>query len=370
MPLLKEFLASLRADRTTIIPLLLVAFSAGAQQAANVEVTAVRLAPLRQTITLAGSLRSPQFSALSARVDGYVTSVTVEAGDHVEPGQVLITLDDEVASLELQRMQAVLSEAQTLLADQRRRVQEAADLIEANNFSRSEHASLRAELAARQARLEQYRAETEIQRTRLARHRVTAPFAGVVTAKLVEVGRQVGADTSLLQIARMEPIWAEAQIPERHFRQVTAGTPVRVSPGFDGSVWLRSEVSHLVPVSADGSRTFLVRTELPNPQWQLAPGMSVRMELSLGADEEDTLQVPADAIIYAVDGTQQVWEVTRRDESFIAEPRSIQVGRRAASLVEVSGEGLEAGSLVVTRGNENLQVGEEVTINNADQIGN
>ncbi len=339
-----------------------LAFAVTAQPAPSVEVARIILAPIAETVTLAGSFRSPQNSALSARVAGYITEFVVQAGDRVEQGQLLVTLDDNIARLELQRREALLREAEALVADQQRRVREAADLIAANNFSRSELASLRAELAAGRARLDQFRRETDIQRVRLAHHRVTAPFAGVVTAKLAEVGRQVVADTTLLELARMEPIWAEVQLPERYLNQISIGTAVRVMPGFEGGRWLLSQVNRRVPVSSDRSRTFLVRSELANADWQLAPGMSLRMEFALG-DDQPVLQVPADAITLSADGKQQVWVIDQRGAGdFVAEPQAISLGRRSAARVEILAEGLEAGTQVITRGNETLTPGQSVTV--------
>ncbi len=333
---------------------------------ARVEVASITRASMAHTVTLSGSLRSPQSSAISARVAGYVTGFAVEAGTRVVPGQLLLTLDDEIAGLELKRREAVLREAEALVADQQRRVSEAADLIEANNFSRSELASLRAELAARRARLAQFRVETEIQRTRLGHHRVTAPFPGMVTERMVEVGNQVSADTPLLGVARMDPLWAEVQLPQRYLNQIDVGTPVRVSPDYSGGEWLAAEVSSLVRVSTDGSRTFLVRCELDNPEWRLAPGMSLSMELALGGNEP-VLQVPADAITHDVGGRTRVWIVqeSSADTTPIATPLDVEVGRRAGDRVEVTGEGLGPGARVIVRGNEGLRPGQAVAISRA-----
>jgi RND family efflux transporter MFP subunit len=347
--------------------LLTLALAVAAQPIPTVEVVSIVRQPVVETVTLAGSLRSPQNSALSARVAGYVTQIVVQAGDRVQKGQLLVTLDEDLAKLELRRREALLREAEAQVADQERRVSEAADLIAANNFSRSELASLRAELAAGRARRDQFRSETDIQRIRLGHHRVLAPFAGVITAKMAEVGRQVAADTTLLELARMEPIWAEARLPERYLNQVSIGKPVRIMPGYEGGRWLNSKVTSRVPVSNDLSRTFLVRSELANPDWQLAPGMSLRMAFTLG-DDRPTLQVPADAITLSAAGEQQIWLVKRSDAGdFIAEPRAIELGRRGATRVEISGDGFDAGDRVITRGNESLVPGQSVAIQASSQ---
>ena len=101
-----------------IIVLLSILIASGsiAQEPARVEVATVIEAPLQQSLNLSGSLRAPQHSALSAQVDGYVTAVPVQAGDRVQPGQVVIALDDTLPKLELERLQSALREAESLLA--------------------------------------------------------------------------------------------------------------------------------------------------------------------------------------------------------------------------------------------------------------
>jgi membrane fusion protein, multidrug efflux system len=332
-------------------------------QGTPVQVENVRKAPLRQTLTLSGALEAPRLTALSARVEGYIVRADFQAGDKVSAGHSVIQLDDEIPRLELSRLQAVLKEADSLMADQQRRVDEAADLIENDNFSRSEYEGLRAEHNARRFRLEQFRTETEIQQARVERHQVRIPYDGVVVEKLVEEGQQVSPSTPLLWLSSMNPLWAEVRLPERYLNQVKPGSSVRIQSAAGGQGWVNSRVSRVVPVSADGSRTFLVRSELANPDWLHAPGMSIRMELTIGQlGEAPVLQVPADAIHRGVNGESVVWVARETGGQILAQPVTVTLGSRAGTAVEISGGELRDGDMVITRGNEILRPGQLVNI--------
>jgi RND family efflux transporter MFP subunit len=339
-----------------------------AQEAARVEVAEVVQAPIRQNLNLSGSLRSPQLSELSSQVDGYVTDVPVQAGDHVQPGQVVIRLDDTLPQLELERLEAALLEAQSQLADQRRRSREAEDLMNENNFSRSEFESLQAEAVAREARLAQIKAQTAMQRTRVERHRVKAPFAGVIIEKRVEVGQRISGAVPLLQIASMDPIWAEVQLPEQYLGRVHAGSTLLLQTPTAGDAWIEASVSRVVPVSTQGARTFLVRSELANKDWSLAPGMSIKVRLELDSGQGGpTLQVPLDAVVRRTTGETGVWLVVPGTPATV-DLRPVSLGRRAGPLVEVVRGDIRAGDKVVTRGNESLRAGQAVALHGEQAI--
>ena len=346
--------------RSLLSLFLLVAVSSQAQSPVRVSVAGVVEAPMNQLLSLSGTLRSPQHTALSAQVDGYVTGIRVQPGDHLEQGQVLLTLDDELPRLEQQRLQAALAEAEALLSDQKRRTREARNLMDENNFSRSEFETLQAEAVAAEARVVQIRAEAKMQDTRVGRHTVKSPFTGVVVEKLVEVGQRISGTTPLLEIARMDPIWADVRVPEQYLGRVHEDSVMHLQSHADGADWIRATVTRTVPVSVGGSRTFLVRAELANSDWQLAPGMSIKVQLTLDSeDERPVLQVPIDAVVRRPGGETRLWVLGEGSPATVS-ARAVTLGRRSGDRIEVLGGELRAGERVVVRGNENLTEGQKV----------
>jgi len=336
--------------------------------AARVEVTPVVEGPMEERLALSGSIRSPRDGQVFSQVDGYVTGVDVLPGERVAEGQVVLRLDDEIPRLELRRLRALLAEAESLHEDMRRRTREAKDLIEDDNFSRSEYESLRAETLAAEARVATIRAEAAIQETRLRQHAVVAPFDGVVARKLVERGQRISGSTPLLRVFSMDPLWADVRVPEQYLPRISTGDAMEIRPATGAPIG--TAVKWIVPAGADQSRTFLVRGEFPNPDWRIAPGMSVRVEIAPGRDAANTLQIPVDAVVRTGDGTARVWVVERGTNPPVARSREVALGRRGGDLTEIVSDELDAGDEVVVRGNEDLREGQPLIVHRgSDEAG-
>jgi len=272
---------------------------------------------------------------LAPQESGLVQRMTVDAGDRVEAGDLLLELDAELTRLELQRLEAMHAEAELMYQDAKRLADEGRRLIGDKNISKSQFDSRLATEAAEEKQLSQLDLQIQMQRVRLERHTLRAPFAGVIGFKNTEVGQWLGAGSSAFQLVQMDPLRVQARVPERYFAEVQAGTRVNVN-----------------------TRSFVARMDIPNSAWRLAPGMSAHLVFSLGgAHSKPVLQVPADAIVRRADGSLVVW-VVRNDT---AQSVTVALGRRNNSHVEVRSDELREGDLTVTLGNESLRAGQNIT---------
>ncbi|WP_245636887.1 efflux RND transporter periplasmic adaptor subunit [Azospirillum thiophilum] len=330
----------------------------------RVKVTAVVAAPVRQTLQLPGTLVSPRSSALSAQVDGQVDAMLVEAGDPVAAGQPLLRLDDTLARLELERLESSLAEAGHVQRDAQRLAREAGALVGVQGVSRSRYGTLQAQAAIEEAKVRQLRATVAMQRERLDRHTVAAPFAGVVTERRTERGQWVGSGASVLQLTATDPLRVEIDVPERQHGRIAAGTPASVqvadAPAADA---IAARVDRVVPSADPVSRSFRVHVTLANPGGRLMAGMSARVTFALdwtGDGPEVALQVPADAVERQPDGSARVWVVLRSGDGAVARPVTVRTGRHVGGQVEIASPDLSADDLVVVQGNEGLRPGQPV----------
>lgn len=329
----------------------------------KVLVAPVIRAPLTETLPLSGTLTSPKFSNLTTRLNGSVEALFVDMGSRVQQGDRLLALDEILARLELERLDGALRQAEILYQDAVRRVNEARELAGNNNISKTEFDARVAQAEADQANVSQLRAQHAVQREQLDRHVLRAPFAGVIAEKLTEVGEWVREDTPVLALAQMDPLFLEVRVPERYTGRLRAGGEVGVSPGKRPGPGYEAVIDKVVPVSDPGTRTFLVRAVIPNENWSLLPGMSVRAELTLAElDMPDVLQVPADAVVRKSDGRSLVWVVRNSSNGEIAQPVSLRVGRNAGQQVEIITTELEPGDRVVVLGNESLVPGQALSV--------
>jgi len=324
----------------------------------QVRVEPVILAPIIEQLPLSGSVLSPRSSMLAPQESGLVQRMTVDAGDRVEAGDLLLELDAELTRLELQRLETMHDEAELMYQDAKRLADEGRRLIGDKNISKSQFDSRLATEAAEEKQLSQLDLQIQMQRVRLERHTLRAPFAGVIGFKNTEVGQWLGAGSSAFQLVQMDPLRVQARVPERYFGEVRAGTRVTISVDAFPGDQLVASVDSVVAVSDVSTRSFVARMDIPNSDWRLAPGMSAHLVFSLGgAHSIPVLQVSADAIVRRADGSLVVWVV--RDDTAHSVP--IAIGRRNNSRVEVRSDELREGDLTVTLGNESLRAGQNIT---------
>jgi RND family efflux transporter MFP subunit len=324
----------------------------------QVRVEPVILAPIIEELPLSGSVLSPRSSMLAPQESGLVQRMKVDAGDRVEAGDLLLELDAELTRLELRRLETMHEEAQLMYQDAKRLADEGRRLIGDKNISKSQFDSRLATEAAEEKQLSQLDLQIQMQRVRLERHTLRAPFAGVIGFKNTEVGQWLGAGSEAFQLVQLDPLRVQARVPERYFGEVGPGTRVSILvDAFPGDEIVAS-VDSVVAVSDVSTRSFVARMDIPNTTYRLAPGMSARLVFSLGgAHSKPVLQVPADAIVRRADGSVVVW-VVRNDT---AQSVPVAMGRRNNSHVEVSSDELREGDLTVTLGNESLRAGQNIT---------
>ena len=189
----------------------------------QVRVERVILAPIIEQLPLSGSILSPRSSDIVPQESGVVESMAVDEGDRVEADDVLLQLDGEITRLELQRLLAVREEAQFRYDDATRLAEEARRLIDDRNISKTVYDSRLSTEAAEEAQLRQLDVQIRMQRVRVDRHTLHAPFSGTIGLKYTEVGQWLGAGSAAFQLVQMDPVRVQARIPERYYAEVRSG---------------------------------------------------------------------------------------------------------------------------------------------------
>jgi RND family efflux transporter MFP subunit len=202
----------------------------------------------------------------------------------------------------------------------------------------------------------EYRQQAEI----VKRHRLTAPFAGVISNKLAETGEWVETGTPVLDLVAIDQLRLDIQAPQEYFPLISNDTNVTVRLDVAPEREFTGKVHSIVPMSNPGARTFLVRVLIDNADNLMIPGMSAQAFLNIELKEQ-ALLLPRDATIQHPDGRNTVWIVNNVNGRLVASEQQVQLGRSLSSLVIVRA-GLNPGTLVVIRGNETLKDGQAVHI--------
>jgi len=353
---MNRFFASL-----ALAPCLLAGPPLTAADAPPVEVERAAERAIVRVVRVTGTVTSPRAALLSPSVGGLVAGLRVDAGDRVAGNDVVVSLDSELERLSLERAEAEQNQAQTALEDSRRRLAEAERVGTINAIPESQIKSLRAEVRRDEAALAAAEAAVRQQRAVVRRHDVRAPFAGVISRRLTDVGEWVSPGDGLVELVDVENLRFDFRVPQEYYSSVTPRTRVELSsdavPGFSAE----GRIGAIVPVKDPGARTFLLRVLADaGPGAAVTPGMSARAALHIDEDRTGVV-VPRDALLRYPDGRLVVWVVNGERELPRVSERQVQTGLQFDGVVEIR-EGLQSGELVVTRGNEALQDGQSVSI--------
>jgi RND family efflux transporter MFP subunit len=324
--------------------------------------------PLVTTLELTGSLTARRQSRLSARTSGLIQRLQVDAGHSVNQGDILMELDSTLATLALDKTAAQRRQAELELADAERLLTEGRNLAKVGGFSRSEAETRETNTRVRRALLESLTVEVREQEEIIARHRLPAPFSGVISRKLAEEGEWVQTGTPVLELVETGTPWLDVQAPQEAYASFSVGQepdappPPEITVHLDAfpDIPLPATVAARVPVKDLAARTFLVRLELDDPRGLAAPGMSARVRFTLRSPNP-VVQVARDAVVRLPDGTATVWVIGNTGGTPVAQSRPVELGRTLNRLIEVR-RGLDDLPPVVVRGNESLRENQPVTV--------
>ena len=250
-------------------------------------------------------------------------------------------------------------------------------------FARETVSVSRAGLEANKAAVNSSIANASRFRTMQGFERIVAPFDGVITARNVDLGALVIADTNpassgtsatisnsstsiagsgLLAIARTDEVRIQVSIPQAFVPSLNAGSTasvtVRELPGreYSGTISLRSGAIDTV------SRTQMVEVHLPNKDHALVPGMYAEVQVT-PANPPRSLRVPGTALIVDASGTR-VGVVTKDNK---VKMRPVVVGRDFGREVEVL-SGLKGREQIVNNPSDLLQDGDTVVISKIQPV--
>jgi len=339
-----------------------VFMSAGTANSDGVPVIATdaEVGAIINTVRLSGTVVAPRSAHVSTAVGGLVERVSVDLGDGVEAGDVLVELDNAIARHDVAQSEAAIDEAEAELADARRRLRIAERLTPRGNMPESEFDARKTQVRIAAAVVERLKSEAARQRENLSRHTIKAPFAGVVAEKATEAGEWVAPGKMVIDLVAVADLRIDIPVPQKYYPQLQSDIPVELE--FDALPGQRFEARRIamVPVSDPVVRTFTLRVRPVNETIALTPGMSARVTLRLATGERGIL-IPRDAVIRHPDGRTIVWVIEETEDKTTVAERQVQLGRAFDGRVHVS-HGLIAGDRVVSKGNESLRPRQRVRL--------
>lgn len=341
--------------------------------AAPVDVDTVTVAASTETVNVIGRVVALQSGNVAARTTAAVKQIRVQVGDKVTAGQVLVELHNNRQRSMVALMQADITQwaakvksaqvKQDLAASDLQRLEK---LRGSSAFNQSLYDQRFAEAKAAEAGVLEAKASLSYAKVQLKRSQqdldwalVTAPYDGVVTARRVAEGEWVALGAPVVDLVSTSALEIEADVSAQYLQFIKQGAEVMASVnGQPLALTLRA----ILPAEQSLSRTQLARFSLslkPEQRPNLSVNQAVNVAIPVGA--KDALTVHKDAVVR--NGSMSfVYKVLEGVATFTP----VQLGASSGQRLQVL-DGLKAGDVVVTRGNERLQPGQKVQTRNAGQ---
>jgi len=320
-----------------------------------VKTTTPQPAGAGHTVALPGTLQGAVQAPIAARAAGYVKRWNKDIGSRVQKGDVL-------AELEAPELDQQVSQAQAARDQTASTVALAESTVARWEALRKKDVVAQQDLDERRAALVQAKANLAAADANLARLKeleafkhVTAPFAGIVTRRNIDVGDLI--DTSgkpLFLLSQTDPLRVYVNVPQSYANLVRIGQPVVVTQAELGGREFKGQVTRSSGAIDAATRTMQVEVSLPNKDGALLPGAYVQVGLPLAA--ASALSVPTNALLFRGEGTR----VAVIDAHGKVALHAVTLGRNYGTTIEVT-SGLRPDDRLVLNPPDSLVDGDIVT---------
>ncbi|HJT98486.1 MAG TPA: efflux RND transporter periplasmic adaptor subunit, partial [Rhodanobacteraceae bacterium] len=331
-----------------------------------------------------GYVTARREATVSAQITGTLTQVMIEEGEHVEAGQVLATLEDTAqraalaqAEAQLRAEQAMLGQFTAQLAQDRRDLKRAEDLVGRKLVSQQAMELARTQVETRSAQVESQKKQVELAaagvqgaKVQLDYCTIRAPFAGVVIAKAAQVGEIVSplsagggfTRTGIGTIVDMDSLEIEVDVNESYINRVLAGQKIEAVLDAYPEWKIPGHVIAIIPTADRSKATVKVRVAMEQKDPRIVPDMGARVSFLEEAPKagaaapppkgvlvpsQSIVQRDAKSVVFAIDGDK-------------ARVRAVTPGQQMADLRLV--EGIAAGTRIVREPPDEMTDGARVAV--------
>ncbi len=323
---------------------------------------------ISRTTELPGELQPFLSVSLHAKVPGYVERVLVDRGSEVKQGQLLAELSApemqariveaesnvRTAAADAIQAQAQLAAAQSTY-DRLKKAAETEGAIAGNELVLAEKQveAAQAQVNSKQQASRTAEATVQTQKELQSYLRITAPFDGMVTDRLVHPGALVGpgVDPVLLVIQQISQLRLVVAVPEEDVGSIVNGAKVEFRvPAYPERAY-SGTVARPAHALDQKTRTMSVELDVMNRDGSLSPGMYPAVKWPIHR-ARPAMFVPRTSVVTTTERTFVV-----RDHNGTAEWVDVRKGTVDGDLVEVAGMNLQPGDMVVRRATDEIREG-------------
>src|SRR5574337_150469 len=304
-----------------------------------------------------GNLTPVQGVEVSNQLAGNVTGIYFQSGTEVKKGQLLVQLDDSSQRAQLVGLQAQVRLAQLNYA-------RAQELIKQHLISTSD-------LDTAENNLKQAQSNLQNDLSAIDKLAIRAPFAGQIGIRNVNLGQYLAAGTSIASLQSLGTLYVQFGLPEQDLAALARGQRVEVNvDAYPGKIF-SGELSAINSAVDPNTHNVTVQATIHNPEHLLRSGMFANVQVYAGKPQT-VVTVPTSAVDYTLYGSS-VFIVKQDGTDKDGKPllkvtqQFVTTGQERDGRVAIT-QGLQAGDIIVTAGQQKLQNDMQVEINNSVKL--
>jgi membrane fusion protein, multidrug efflux system len=301
-----------------------------------------------------GEVRGRYESTLAFQVAGKIVSRSVNLGDRVTAGQVLMQIDPKDITQTVSASNAALNAALSQYELAAKNAQRYQDLYNSGAVSKATTEQYENTANAALAAVQQAQAQLTGNNHQLEYTQLIADHDGVIAAINGEIGMVVGAGTSMITLVQNGQREIQIFVPENQLENIRPGQSVQVDFWALNNVKVNGTISEIAPMADSTTRTYKVRVALSTLPEQVKLGMTAKVILNAGNSTD--FVIPSSAI-YQTGDKPNVWLVVDKHVQLVP----IEISKYRDNDVIVT-SGLKTGDVVVSGGITKLTANDEVRL--------
>jgi RND family efflux transporter, MFP subunit len=377
------------------------------QEIKNVKTEKITTGSISTSVEYASNLKPAKEVMVLPKTGGKVATVDVKVGDKVSVGQTLFTLDTKDYAPQLEQAEAGVKAAsanlertsdsgftqQLLQAEQlvgklqiqNNTVKDSYDrtqtLYSADAVSKKEFDDVKAQYdaitidlknaqdglellkskagpqatMAAAAALDQAQAGVSAVQVQINNANITAPIAGVVSEKAVEVGQLAGGQSGSVTVIDYSSLDAEINIPDKMLSKIQVGLSVPITINSSPDDKIVGVIESISPNTSSKNNFYVVKVKIDNSKDDIKAGMFAK--ISLPAEKKDNILMVPNETIKMENGVNYLYTVDNGEVKKI----SVETGISNEKFTEVTGK-VEEGMDIITEGQNLLSDGEKVNL--------
>src|SRR6266496_2252796 len=310
-------------------------------------------------LNLPAEVKPWQEASIFARVNGYLKDWLVDIGAHVQKDQLLAEIDtpDLDQQLAQAQSQAVLAKKNLELAKSTNTKWQ--ELFKEGVVSQLDAENTATSQGTNQANTEAFAANLRFLEQEVAFKRVTAPFAGIITIRNVNVGDLITANTTsfeMFHILQTDPLRVYFRIPQTEASNIAVGQTFNVQVGAQSAKTYPGKVISTSEAVSPDSRTMLVELQVDNAKNETLPGSYATVRVPQSALGK-VLILPDNTLIFRGKDLQ----VGVVDSKGVVQLRNVKVGRDFGIQSEIL-SGVTESDKVIVNPSDSLTTGTIVRV--------